>query len=153
MGKENQTRHHAWKIERSIRRRRNTVALFVCAALLVGLGVALALRQNGRAATVQRWVLDCPVTGTVAHHHDESCYDEQGNLVCTLPEVECHVHDDSCYEEQAVLVCGLEESEEHTHTDECYETVRTLVCGKEEVTDHLRRPGRGLLRGQGDQAA
>ena len=149
----NQTRRHIKRINRAKSRRHNIIIVFACVALLVAAGVALALRRNGRAATKQEQVLSCPVTGTVAHHHDESCYDAEGNLVCRLPEVERHVHDDSCYEEQAVLVCGLEEGEGHAHTDECYETVRTLVCGKEEVTDHLRRPGRGLLRGQGNQAA
>ena len=131
----NQTRRHIRRINKAQRRRHYVVAVFACVALALAMGVALALRRNGRAATHQEQVLSCPVTGTVAHHHDESCYDEQGNLACTLPEVEYHVHDDSCYEEETVLACGLEEGDEHTHTDACYQTERTLVCGKDEVTE------------------
>ena len=100
------------------RRNQYLVALSLL-ALVVSLGVASALTQQGHAATQEVRVLDCPVTGTVAHTHDDSCYDKDGNLVCPLPEVEAHVHDDSCYAEDRILICGLEEGEGHTHTDEC----------------------------------
>ena len=110
--------------------------------MAIVIGVAYVLTQGGRAMNVPERVLNCPVAGTVAHQHDASCYDDEGNLVCVLPELEYHVHDDSCYEEQTVLVCGQEESEEHTHTDDCYEVTRELVCGKEEVTEtHQHGPG------------
>ena len=42
-------------------------------------------------------VLDCPYEAMahhngviVLHHHDANCYDEQGNLICTLLEREGH---------------------------------------------------------------
>ena len=60
------------------------------------------------------------------HSAENGCYDEDGNLICTLEE---HTHTDSCYEEHRELTCGLEESEGHHHTDSCYEKV--LTCGKE----------------------
>ena len=131
----NQTRRHIRRINKAQRQRHYVVAVFACVALVLATGVAFALRGNGRAATHQEQVLSCPVTGTVAHTHDGNCYDADGNLVCTLPEVEYHVHDDSCYSEETTLVCGLEEGEEHVHTDACYQTERTLVCGKDEVTE------------------
>ena len=34
---------------------------------------------------------------TIIHHHDVYCYDKDGTLICTLPEIEEHVHDQSCY--------------------------------------------------------
>ena len=63
------------------------------------------------------------------HSQEDGCYDEEGNLICEIPE---HTHDDSCYSEVKTLTCGLEESEGHHHTDACYENV--LVCGKEAHT-------------------
>ena len=96
-------------------------------------------------------VLTCDQEESEGHHHDDSCYtvtrelecdmdehqhsqengcyDEEGNLICELPE---HVHDDSCYKEVKTLTCGLEESKGHHHTDACYEKV--LVCEKEVHT-------------------
>lgn len=106
----------------------------VLSALVVGV-LVFALRQTGIAQSTMVSVLDCHVSGNVAHTHNEDCYDEEGNLVCTLPEVALHTHTDECYEISRNLICGLEESEEHTHTDECYEETRTLICGLEEVTE------------------
>ena len=106
-------------------------------AVLLVLCVGFVLRQNGRAATGQEQVLSCPVTGTVAHHHDDSCYDAEGNLACTLPEVERHVHDDSCYQEQRTLACGQEETAGHTHDDSCYDEEGNLTCGQEESAGHV----------------
>ena len=48
-------------------------------------------------------VLECPYEALaqgetiVVHHHDENCYDEGGNLICTLPEVNAHQHTAECY--------------------------------------------------------
>lgn len=133
-------------------------------ALLVAFGVEMGLRRIGITMTIETRVLDCPYDGNGAHTHDESCYDQAGELVCPLEERELHTHDDSCYAEERVLACGLEESEGHehgegcydeegnlacgleeseghAHTDACYETVRTLTCEKEEVTEaHVHGP-------------
>ena len=137
-----QVRRRIARILGDKRRRDEYLTALAMLAVVVVVAVAAVLTQQGHAATQEVRVLDCPVTGTVAHAHDESCYDGDGNLVCPLPEVEAHVHDDSCYAEERVLVCGLEEGEGHVHTDECYEVVRTLVCGKDEVTEtHVHGPG------------
>ena len=160
------TMQHVRHIASNKRHQHKRVALMSILAALVVLGVVHALLLKGRAATKQEQVLSCPVTGTVAHHHDDNCYDAEGKLVCKLPEVERHVHDDSCYEKQSTLVCGLaegegahwhddscydeegnlvcglEETAGHTHSDSCYKVERTLVCGKEEVTEeHQHGPG------------
>lgn len=150
----------------SHRRRARYVAVLVCSALVVVMGVAVALSQPGQAKTHEETVLDCQYSGNGAHTHDASCYDADGNLVCPLEEREYHVHDDSCYasetylvcgleegagahahdescyDEEGNLVCGLEESEGHVHTDECWQTDTWLDCGKDEVTEtHVHGDG------------
>ena len=79
------------------------------------------------------------VCGLEAHTHDESCYDEEGNLICELPE---HEHTDECLvaadEEElpdeeaddriAVLICG----EDHEHDESCYVYVGDLICDLDE---------------------
>ena len=101
------TMQHVRHIASNKRHQHKRVALMSILAALVVLGVVHALLLNGRAATKQEQVLSCPVTGTVAHHHDDNCYDAEGKLVCKLPEVERHVHDDSCYQEERTLMCGM----------------------------------------------
>ena len=133
----NQTRRHIKRINRAKSRRHSIIAVFACVALLVAAGGAMAWRRNGRAATHQEQVLSCPVTGTVAHHHDGNCYDAKGNLVCKLPEVELHVHDDSCYREERSLACGMEETAGHSHDGSCYDEEGNLVCGQEETPGHV----------------
>lgn len=64
---------------------------------------------------------------------DTGCYDENGVLVCTIPEGG-HVHTEECYPK--VLVCGQEEAAPHTHTDSCYEVSTELICGKQEIILH-----------------
>ena len=158
------TKRHAKRIIRSDKRHRETLALFGIVSMLVVACVAFAFRLNGRAQTHEVQVLECPVTGTVAHHHDKACYDEEGNLVCKLPELDAHVHtdacyaeettlvcgleetpahyhDDSCYDEEGNLICGLDETPGHVHSDACYKTTRTLACGQQETTEHVHGPG------------
>ncbi len=108
-------------------------------------------------------VLGCQVSGTVLHRHEGLCYDELGQLRCTLPELEAHVHGEECYtltgghahtadcdpEGLNVLFCGQVESDPvpeltctlpeaclHTHEDGCYMD-GALVCGLAEATEHL----------------
>ena len=123
-------------------RRAQYVRLFAVLAACVAVVVVVVLHQNGIAMTHKEQVLTCPVSGVVAHTHNESCYDADGNLVCVLPERELHTHTDGCYTETRELTCGLEESEEHKHSDACYTITRELTCGKEEVTEeHVHGPG------------
>ncbi len=78
--------------------------------------------------------LVCGYADFVAHTHDSSCYGEDGTLICPLEERKPHTHTESCYQETEVLVCGREETQGHTHTEACYET--QLVCGQEEGQGH-----------------
>ncbi len=118
-------------------RRAQYLKVFAVLAACVVVAVAIVLHQNGVAMTHKEQVLTCPVTGAVAHTHDESCYDKDGNLVCTLPERELHTHTDACYTETRELTCGLEESDGHKHTEACYDAnTGELICGQEESEGH-----------------
>ncbi|MCI8417627.1 MAG: hypothetical protein HFI33_09090 [Lachnospiraceae bacterium] len=66
-----------------------------------------------------------------AHVHEESCYDEEGNLICGLEEP-VHVHEEGCYDEEGNLICGLEETA-HVHEESCYDEEGNLICGLEEL--------------------
>ncbi len=124
------------------KRRNQYLAALALLAVTVAMSVASVLTQEGHASITTQQVLDCRFDGIAAHTHDDSCYDEYGNLVCPLPEREIHIHDDSCYLEERVLTCELEEGEGHTHDDSCYETERTLVCGQDEVAEtHVHGSG------------
>lgn len=88
--------------------------------------------------------------GATLHVHEESCYDEEGNLICGheathihVPEcyddagkVICgygagaHVHENSCYDEEENLICGYETAS-HPHTESCYDAEGNLQCGYE----------------------
>lgn len=116
--------------------------VLACLALLVALGVTKGLSKYGVTMSVPTQVLDCHYTGNGAHTHNEDCYDENGTLVCPLPEKSLHEHTADCYEEHRELICGLDEDESHTHTDDCYLITQELVCGLEEVTEeHVHGPG------------
>lgn len=70
------------------------------------------------------------------HTHTDSCYDEEGELVCGYADFVAHTHDSSCYGEDGALICPLEERKPHTHTESCYQETETLVCGQEETQGH-----------------
>ncbi|MCD7804668.1 MAG: hypothetical protein LUH03_05885 [Oscillospiraceae bacterium] len=97
-------------------------------AIVVSLTVYWQLRLHGIAITNETYC------GYEEHVHTEECYET--TLICELEETvgltsDWHAHDESCYDEEGNLVCELEECEPHTHTDECYET--TLIC---EIPEH-----------------
>ena len=128
------------RILRDHQARRRSIALILCLSMVVSLGVFSGLRKDAVAKTYTRVVLECPYmaddAAQVVHTHNDDCYDEVGNLVCTLPELEAHTHGDECYTEVRTLVCGLEENPGHVHTDACYTAETTLVCGLEEKEGH-----------------
>lgn len=70
------------------------------------------------------------------HTHTDSCYDEEGELVCGYADFVAHTHDSSCYGEDGTLICPLEERKPYTHTESCYQETETLVCGREETQCH-----------------
>ena len=79
----------------------------------------------------------CGYADFVVHEHDASCYDEEGVLICPLEEIKAHTHSISCYEETRVLTCGMEEGEGHTHNASCYGKSTEPTCGLEEKPSHV----------------
>ena len=91
--------------------------------------------------------------GATLHIHEESCYDEGGNLICGhdathihVPEcydeagelicgygTASHVHEDKCYDENGELTCGYETAS-HVHEDSCYDAEGKLQCGYEAAS-------------------
>ena len=132
------------------------MSLLICLALVVTIGVGAIFHQTGVAKTYQKAVLTCTAepqsgpgyAGFFVHTHNADCYDEHGNLACTLEEIEAHVHDESCYTTARELVCTVPESEGHVHTEECYSSVRgELTCGQEESEPILDEEGNILEEG------
>lgn len=103
-----------------------------------------------------------PVCGKLElHTHDEDCYDEDGRLICELPQLEqhthnkdcfktieltdeeiaalnagvkLHIHHEDCYDENGELICGHEET--HIHGEKCYDKDGKLICGHDEAHVH-----------------
>ncbi len=42
-------------------------------------------------------VLICRKTAFVIHSHSDVCFDGNGNLICSLPEIETHIHSEDCF--------------------------------------------------------
>lgn len=80
-----------------------------------------------------------PVT---EHEHNESCYQQTLQLICTVPELQLHVHEDGCYGENGALICELPVVVEHQHTQSCLvlpeEAASVLICTLEE---HIHETG------------
>ena len=111
----------------------------------------------------EKRVLACQVEAdVVVHKHDSACWDENGSLVCTLPEIELHRHTDSCYtipevhthgeacytSERGDLICTQSTEPQHTHSEACYQETRDLVCGMPESTGHTH--GEECYDGEGN---
>ena len=111
----------------------------------------------------EKSVLACQVEAdVVVHKHDSACWDENGSLVCTLPEIELHRHTDSCYtipevhthseacytSERGDLICTQSTEPQHTHSEACYQETRDLVCGMPESTGHTH--GEECYDGEGN---
>ena len=105
-----------------------------CLAVFVITGTAYAMIKPAITMQKSNQELDCPYeSGTVAHEHNKYCYDNDGELICQLEEIEPHTHTEDCYTQKEVLICDIEEGEGHIHTDECYELERgALLCEDEE---------------------
>ena len=109
---------------------RRWMALILVLALVVSSSTFWVFRHNAIAATYKKSVLDCQFeSGTVAHVHNDDCFYD-GELVCTLEDIEPHLHSSDCYE--AVLSCGLEENDGHVHDDTCWAEEMNLICGMDE---------------------
>ena len=67
--------------------------------------------------------------GLLLHTHNDYCYDNDGNLICTLKEREAHTHGGSCYQEHLNLICDQVQEMGHAHTSACYARDRDeLIC-------------------------
>ena len=72
----------------------------------------------------------------IIHKHDSFCFDDSGELLCTLAEQDEHVHTDACYDGDT-LICGLVTGIVHQHTADCVISVpatapQGMVCTMEE---------------------
>ena len=128
-------RGHIAGLLQTSKRHTRYVGILALLAVVVAFGVTMGLRRNGRAATITETVLDCHAAAGVAHTHNADCYDG-GDLVCPLQERELHVHDDSCYDEEGNLTCGKDEvTEQHVHGAGCFKTVAYTVDDPESEAE------------------
>lgn len=79
--------------------------------------------------------LICSLPQILPHSHSSDCYAQNSVIVCEIPEAESHTHDDSCYESAAEPLCGLSDAI-HTHDDSCYSITDTVICGLTEEPAH-----------------
>lgn len=92
-----------------------------------------------KANEIQKKIYTCNVTEDadfVLHKHDEYCYDDTGNLICTLAEREAHSHTQECYSENGELICGKPQVLEHIHSEACYDENKILICGLSKIISH-----------------
>lgn len=76
----------------------------------------------------------------VVHQHEGLCFDEEGLLQCSLPEVTEHLHEDSCYLVTPKVPCTLEETDGHAHSAQCWEHSEDWLCGLPETDGHRHDP-------------
>lgn len=69
--------------------------------------------------------------GAKLHIHEDSCYDEEGSLICGHEAT--HIHVLECYDEAGQLICGYGTAA-HVHEDKCYDAAGGLICGYETAT-------------------
>lgn len=116
------------------------------------------LEEHVHSAECYEWVTSergedaaCTLETLHIHSHTESCYDEQGQVVCGYADYVLHVHDALCYDEDGSLRCELEEIPAHEHEESCYETTdqtglhspsdaeKQLICEDEERIPHIHK--------------
>ena len=122
-----------------------------------------------QVTTREKRNLICAVKAdVVVHRHDSACYDAEGNLWCTLPEVQAHQHTDACYtvpevhshtdacytQERGECICTESTEPAHRHSDACYGETSVLICGEDhehgESCYEIQRP-QGELRAENHQ--
>ncbi|WP_418750837.1 SpaA isopeptide-forming pilin-related protein [Frisingicoccus sp.] len=103
------------------------------------LSCSLQLHQHKESCYDNEGKIICGYADYVVHQHSENCYDESGTLVCALPEVKAHTHDASCYTEEKRLICTAAETAGHIHTEDCYTMVETgnINCIAPEEEGHV----------------
>ena len=124
-----------------IRTERRWLAGMAVLSLLVIIAAVGGVRLHGVARTYQKKVLECTYTAPVGpgyagyaiHVHNSDCCDENGILICPLPQIMEHRHTDGCLVSARNLICPYEEN--HVHTDACWQSGHILSCGLPE--DHI----------------
>lgn len=112
---------------RSQRNRQWLAAVLAWAAALVTVAVVASLALEAVTLVREQRVLRCSAAESVAHMHDESCYDAAGRLVCPLRERDEHNHSAACYDADGSLVCEQEETiGYHTHGAGCFVELSSL---------------------------
>jgi TQXA domain-containing protein len=148
-----------------IKRLCKPLAAFFIVVMAIAIASPLMLQMVQAADNADTTkVLSCEVDADViVHKHDENCYDESGNLICPLAEVDAHTHTKDCYPaasseetaEQSTEVtdetpsaeetdssvspaptCGQEEIILHSHDNSCYDASGALTCGLPVVVAH-----------------
>ena len=113
-----------------------TVTKPVCSDETLGLHTHTAECFDGDGNIV------CGYADFLVHIHNSTCYID-GELWCTLPEIEAHEHDESCYETdpetgEKKLICEKKEIVLHKHDPEkCRDEEGNLICGKLQILKHI----------------
>lgn len=82
-----------------------------------------------------------------SHVHMESCYGEEGDLLCGFEGSTGHVHSEECICSGGELICGEEDNAEHQHNELCYCKGGEYICGFEAVTAlYTLSPGEESLK-------
>ncbi|MBR3275457.1 MAG: VWA domain-containing protein [Eubacterium sp.] len=111
------------KMMKTNKNNRRRSAFLMMLAVIVAAGTVTGVRFTGVAFSHKDKVLTCSIaeSGTpVAHKHNNDCYNADGVLVCTLPEIEAHTHSAECFDEEENLICGQQELPYHDHGDACF---------------------------------
>ncbi len=99
-----------------------TVGSLVLPAITLDQDCQRQEHQHSEACLATGPRLACTYESLDVHVHDEeTCYDEEKNLICGMADFIVHSHGDLCYDASGALVCELPEVEEHQHSEECYE--------------------------------
>ena len=72
---------------------------------------------------------------TVTHHHTDSCYEWERELICEKSTEKEETG------ETSELICAEEEIVLHKHSKKCYDSLGNLKCGKLEVLEHVHTDG------------
>ncbi len=83
-------------------------------------------------------LVTCSIELLNLHEHEDSCYDEAGQILCGYADFFVHTHDTICYDEAGNLRCDFPEIKAHEHDDSCYE--RSEESGEIVDEDVLHSP-------------
>lgn len=85
----------------------------------------LAIHKHSESCYDENGAVVCGYADFVVHTHNESCFDEDGTLWCALPEIEAHTHNENCFA-----------ANEHEHTEDCYVLEQGVLICTDETAEH-----------------